>query len=304
MHGLNRIIARLLPYVPKPMVGIFARPYIAGERLEDAIKTVKELMQQGACATIDLLGEEITKQDEALQALESYKQILQAIERERLDSNVSVKPTHMGLKLEKERCYQNLKNLVAEAKKYNNFVRIDMEDSSCTDDSIEIYLRLREEFSNVGLVLQAYLRRTIDDVNRLLPIKPNLRIVKGAYYYEPREIVYKDMQIINANFRYILEKLIAAGCHVAIATHDEKLVWEGLKLVDSFKLKKEDYEFQMLLGVDPELRNIIVTQGHRLRVYIPYGKDWFAYSIRRLKENPKMVNYILKQTLQRIFRKR
>ena len=302
MHQFNRFIARLLPFVPKPIVGMFARPYIAGESLEDAIKTVKELMQQGACASIDLLGEQITKKEDSLHALESYKQILQAIEREQLDSNVSVKPTHMGLKLDKEFCYQNIKTLVAAAKKQNNFVRIDMEDSSCTDDSIDIYLRLRKEFPNVGIVLQSYMRRTIDDVNRLIPQKPNIRIVKGAYYYEPRAIVFKDSQIINSNYRYILEKLITEGCHVAIATHDEKLVWEGLKLVDKLKLKKDAYEFQMLLGVDPELRSIIINQGHRLRVYIPYGKDWFAYFIRRLKENPKMVNYIMKQTIHRIFK--
>lgn len=304
MHWFNRLIALLLPYIPKPLVGIFAKPYLAGERLEDAVKTVKDLMAQGACATIDLLGEEITTREEALGALESYKKILHAIERERLDSNVSVKPTHMGLKLDKEFCYQNIKALVEEANKYKNFVRIDMEDSTCTDDSIEIYLRLREEFSNVGIVLQSYMRRTIDDINNLIPVEPNLRIVKGAYYYEPREIVFKNPDIINHNYSYIMEKLLTHRCYVAIATHDEKLTWEGIKLVDKLKLKNDEYEFQMLLGVDPQLRDIIINQGHRLRVYIPYGKDWFAYSIRRLKENPKMVNYIMKQAVQRIFKRR
>lgn len=304
MLWLNRLIARLLPYVPKPLVGHIAKPYIAGERLEDAVKTVKDLMSQGACATIDLLGEEIKRHEEALQALESYKNILHAIEGERLDSNISVKLTHMGLKLDKEFCYQNIHALVVEAKKHNNFVRIDMEDSTCTDDSIEIYLRLRKDFSNVGIVLQSYMRRTIDDINRLFPVKPNIRVVKGAYYYEPREIVYKDAGIINQNYSYITEKLLTNNCYVAIATHDEKLTWEGMRLVDKLKLKKDEYELQMLLGVDPELRRIIISQGHRLRVYIPYGKDWFAYSIRRLKENPKMVNYILKQTFQRAFKQR
>ena len=304
MIWFNNIIAAILPYVPKSFVGIFSRQYIAGEKLEDAVREIKDLMSQGMCATLDLLGEEVKQKEDALKAVAIYKQILNIIDEENLDSNISVKPTHMGLKLDKEFCYNNIKTLVEEAKKINNFVRIDIEDSSCIDDTIDIYLRLRKEYSNVGTALQSYIRRTVNDVNTLIPHKANLRLCKGAYYWEKREVVYKDGEIINDSFRYVVEKLLSNRCYVGIATHDEKLVWEGIKLVDKLKLKKDDYEFQMLLGVDPQLRRIIVDGGHRLRIYVPFGKEWFAYSIRRLKENPKMVNYIMKNTFRRIFGKR
>ncbi len=304
MIWFNNIIAAILPYVPKSFVGIFSRQYIAGEKLEDAVREIKDLMSQGMCATLDLLGEEVKQKEDALKAVAIYKQILNIIDEENLDSNISVKPTHMGLKLDKEFCYNNIKTLVKEAKKINNFVRIDIEDSSCIDDTIDIYLRLRKEYSNVGTALQSYIRRTVNDVNTLIPHKANLRLCKGAYYWEKREVVYKDGEIINDSFRYVVEKLLSNRCYVGIATHDEKLVWEGIKLVDKLKLKKDDYEFQMLLGVDPQLRRIIVDGGHRLRIYVPFGKEWFAYSIRRLKENPKMVNYIMKNTFRRIFGKR
>lgn len=304
MIWFNNLIAAILPYVPKPFVGIFSRQYIAGESLDDAVKEVKNLNAQGVCATIDLLGEEKKVKEDVLKAVEMYSQVLKVINQEKLDSNISVKPTHMGLKLDKEFCYNNIKSLVEEAKKFKNFVRIDMEDSSCIEDTIEIYLRLREDYSNVGTVIQSYMRRIVDDVNKLIPHKANLRLCKGAYYWEKREVVYKDGEIVNDSYRYVMEKLLSNQCYVGIATHDEKLIWEGIKLVDKLKLKKDEYEFQMLLGVDPELRRIIVNDGHRLRVYVPFGKEWFAYSIRRLKENPKMVNYIIKNTFRRIFGKR
>ncbi len=304
MIWFNNLIAKILPYFPKPFVGIFARQYIAGETLQDAVREVKKLNAQGICATIDLLGEEKKVKEDALKAVETYLQVLKVIDQEKLDANISVKPTHMGLKLDKEFCYQNIKTLVEAAKKINSFVRIDMEDSSCTDDTIDIYLRLKQDYDNVGTVFQSYLRRLVGDLNRVIPHKANLRLCKGAYYWEKREVVYKDGEIVNDSFRYALEKLLSNGCYVGIATHDEKLVWEGIKLVDKLNLTRDDYEFQMLLGVDPQLRRIIVDAGHRLRVYVPFGKEWFAYSIRRLRENPKMVNYILKNTIFRMFGKR
>lgn len=303
MIWFNNLIAAILPYVPKPLVGIVSRQYIAGEQLEDAVREIKELNAQGICATLDLLGEEVKEKEDSLKALETYKEILQTIDREKLDSNVSVKPTHMGLKIDKEFCYNNIKSLLDEAKKFNNFVRIDMEDSSCVDDTLDVFLRLRKDYDNVGTVIQSYMRRLIDDVNNLIPHKVNLRLCKGAYYWEKREVVYKDMEIVNDSFRYIMEKLLANNCYVGIATHDEKLIYDGIKLIDKLNLKADQYEFQMLLGVDPELRRIIVGAGHKLRVYVPFGKEWFAYSVRRLKENPKMVNYIIKNTFHRMFGK-
>ena len=299
MGWFNSLVAATLPYVPKPIVGFFSKNYIAGEMLEDAVQTVKDLMAQGMCATIDVLGEEVKRKEDSLAAVEEYKRTLQVIQEEKLDANISVKPTHMGLHLDKEFCYQNIKTLAEEAKKYNNFVRIDMEDSSTTSDTLDIYLRLRKEYDNVGTVLQSYLRRTINDINHLLPVKPNLRLCKGIYN-EPRVIAYKDKEIINYNFNYALKKLLTNGCYVGIATHDEKLVWYALKLIEELGLKRNQYEFQMLLGVDHELRRILVNAGHRLRVYVPFGKEWFAYSTRRLKENPEIAGHIMRNILDRI----
>ena len=301
MKWFNKLIATILPIVPKPIVGFFSRTYIAGEKLEDAVKLVKELNSQGMVATIDVLGEEVKKREDSLHAVGLYKQVLEAIEKEKIDANISVKPTHMGLKMDKEFCYNNIKTLIEEAKKYNNFVRIDMEDSTTTDDTIDIYLKLKENYKNVGTVFQAYLRRFINDINHVLPYNPNLRICKGIYN-EKRVIAYKEKSIINDNFCYGIEKLLTNGSYIGIATHDEKLVWYGLKLIDQLKLKPDQYEFQMLLGVDPELRRIIVNSGHKLRVYVPFGKDWFGYSTRRLKENPAMAGHIIKNIFQRIFR--
>jgi proline dehydrogenase len=303
MIWFNNLIAKILPIVPKPIVGIFSRQYIAGESLEETVHKVKALMAQGMCVTMDILGEEVKKKEDSLKAVETYLEILKVINQEKLDGNISVKPTQMGLNLDKEFCYNNIKRLVEQAKEFNNFVRIDMENSSCVDDTLEIYSRLKKDYSNVGTVIQSYLRRLPADVNQLISHKANLRFCKGAYYWEPRAIVYKDAEIINYSFAYFLEKLLSNGCYIGIATHDEQLVWEGIKLIDKLGLKKDQYEFQMLYGVDHELRRIIVDGGHRLRVYVPFGKEWFAYSIRRLKENPKMVNYILKNTFKNLFGK-
>jgi proline dehydrogenase len=251
-------------------------------------------------ATFDVLGEEVKEKEQSLKAVELYKSTLQTIHKEKLDANISVKPTHMGLTIDKEFCFDNIKGLVLEAAKLNNFVRIDMEDASTTDDTIDIYLRLRKEFDNVGTVLQSYLRRTIDDINQLIPHQANLRYCKGIYN-EKREIAYKDKILVNENFNYGLEKLLSHNCYVGIATHDEKLVWYALKLIDQMNLQPEKYEFQMLLGVDHELRRVLVNSGHRLRVYVPFGTEWFGYSTRRLKENPAIAGHIIRGLLNRIF---
>ncbi len=293
MGWMNKLISLTLPFVPKPIVGVFSRPYIAGEHMSDAVRVVRELMAEGACATIDVLGEEVKDKEKARNALANYMRVLDVIQEEKLDANISIKLTQLGLKIDKEFCFENIRTLVEAAKNHGNFVRIDMEDSSCTTDTLEIYRRLREEFDNVGTVLQAYLRRTIQDINDLLPLKPNLRLCKGIYV-EPREIAYKDKVIINKNYAYALEKLLTGGAsYVGIATHDEKLVWEALRIIDQFNIDKSRFEFQMLLGVDPQLRRIIINSGYKLRVYVPFGTEWFAYSTRRLKENPNIVGYIL-----------
>jgi proline dehydrogenase len=293
MSLFNRLLVIVLPLVPKFVVGFFSRKYIAGPSLQQAVEKIRELNAGGIMSTIDILGEETEKKADALEVVEEYKKALAAIDMEGLDANVSIKPTHLGLKIDKEFCYDNIRVIIEEAEKYNNFIRIDMEDHTCTSDTLEIFLRLREKYSNVGVVIQTYMRRTVDDVNKLIIHKANLRICKGIYD-ESRSIAYKDPEIINDNFKYNLEKLLNAGCYIGIATHDERLIWYALSLIDKLDLKQEDYEFQMLLGVTQELRDILVSAGHRMRVYVPYGEHWHAYSMRRLKENPNIAGYIIK----------
>ncbi len=303
MQWLNSLVAATLPYVPKPIVGFFSKEYIAGETPEDAVRTVKDLMAQGMCATIDVVGEEVKTKDDSTAAVNTYLSVLKEINAQNLDANISVKPTHMGLLLDSEFCYNNIRMLVEEAKKYNNFVRIDMEDATVTTATLDLYRRIRKDFDNVGVVIQAYMRRTMADVDDLIKEKANLRLCKGIYR-EAREIAYKDKEIINYNYTYALETLLKNNCYIGIATHDEKLVWDALKLIRELKLKREQYEFQMLLGVDPELRKILVNAGHRLRVYVPFGTEWFAYSTRRLKENPDVAGHIIKDVINKILGKK
>jgi len=293
MFLINIVLRWTIPLIPKFIVGVFSKKYIAGSTLQDAIEKIKELNTKGIMATVDILGEEIKKEEDVIKVVDEYKQVIEKIESNHLDSNVSIKPTHLGLKIDKELCYNNIKTIVEEAQKYNNFVRIDMEDHTCTTDTIEIYLRLKKNYSNIGVVIQSYLRRTIDDVNTLIEQKANLRLCKGIYV-EPRAVAYIDPSIINDNFKYSLKKLLSAGCYVGIATHDENLVWHALSQIDNLNLKRDDYEFQMLLGVTEKLRDVLVSGGHRLRVYVPFGENWYAYSMRRLKENPNIARYIIK----------
>jgi proline dehydrogenase len=293
MGLMNKAVVATLPLVPKPLVRHFANRYIAGDKLEDAVRVAKALNKRGICATIDVLGEEVDDRGEALAAVEAYKKVLAAVDVEKLDANVSLKPTMFGLKIDKEFCRENIAAICVEAQRYDNFVRIDMEDSSCTQNTLDIYYSLREEYGNVGTVIQSYLRRSLADCVRLAAAKANLRLCKGIYL-EPREIAFKDKAIVNANFALLLDVLLGGDCYVGIATHDEKMVWEGLRAVHRFGLKPDRYEFQMLLGVDAKLRDIIVAQGHKLRIYVPFGTAWYPYSTRRLKENPHLAGQIFR----------
>jgi len=287
MSLMNKAIVATLPLVPKPLVRYFAGRYIAGDKLEDAVRVTKALNKRGMCATVDVLGEEVDTREEALAAVRNYKEVLAAVDAEKLDANVSLKPTMFGLKIDKGFCRENVAVICEEARRYGNFVRIDMEDSSCTRDTLDIYYSLRDTYDNVGTVIQSYLRRSLADGVGLAAVKANLRLCKGIYV-EPREIAYKDKAVVNANYAFLLDVLLGGGCYVGIATHDEKMVWEGLRAVYKFGLKRDQYEFQMLLGVDAELRDIIVGQNHRLRIYVPFGTAWYPYSTRRLKENPHL----------------
>jgi len=297
MTLLDRLIALTLPLVPKPIVRKVSSRYIAGETATDALRVAEGLNARGIHATMDILGEDIHQIDQAHRAQKAYMDLLDEIHRRKVDSNVSIKLSQFGLKIDKNVCVDLVDQLVGHARELNNFVRIDMEDSSCTSDTLQVYRELRGRHSNVGVVIQAYLRRTMADIATLEDLKPNYRLCKGVYI-EPRKIAFRDMRIINLNYVAILERLFKNGSHVGIATHDEIIVWHAMRLIRELKLPPSAYEFQMLLGVDEELRDLIRAQGHNLRVYIPFGPDWYAYSVRRLRENPRLAGYVLKAMLK------
>jgi len=299
MMWFNKLIAATLPLLPKQLVWIFSQRYIAGKTLDEAVKVSKKLNAQKYLVTIDLLGEFITKLDEAEKNKDEYLNIIDTMQAEGIQGNYSLKPTMFGLLIDKKVCFSNIREIVKKAAAYNNFVRIDMEDSQCVDMEIEIFRKLKKEFpKNVGLVLQAYMRRTLDDIKNMLDLHSeeilvNYRLCKGIYV-EPESIAYKKYEEINRHYLEDLEFMIQKGIYPGIATHDIPLVEGAYKLIEKYKLPKDKFEFQMLYGVAPKLRQSIIDKGYRLRVYIPFGKDWFAYSTRRLKENPKMASDIIK----------
>lgn len=295
----NKMIAAMLPYFPKKLIWIFSKRYIAGESVNDAIRVSKDLNAEGIKVTIDILGEFIKTLDEAEKNKIEYLELIDTIEKEKIDGNYSLKPSMFGLLLDKEICYKHVREIVAKAASYGSFIRVDMEDSPCTDLEIELYRKLKAEFpKNVGLVVQAYLKRTLQDLQNLMDIHSkeiplNYRLCKGIYV-EPAAIAYKKYEEVNQHYLEDLEFLFKNGVYPGIATHDKPLVEGAYKLIEKYNVPKNMYEFQMLYGVTPELRKSIVTKGHTMRVYVPFGKQWFGYSTRRLKENPKMASLIIK----------
>jgi len=296
---LNKLIANILPHMPKKLVWVFSKRYIAGETIEEGLLASKLLNEKRIEVTVDLLGEFIKSLDEAKENRNLYFEIIRRFTDEKVVGNFSLKPTMFGLLIDKNICYSYLREVVALAAEKNSFVRIDMEDSACVDLEIEIYNKLRSEFpKNVGLVLQAYLRRTMNDLEKFhitnaggYPL--NFRLCKGIYV-EPEEIAFKDYQEVRNNFLKDLEFMFQNNIYAAIATHDKYLVEQSFKLIEKYNVPITRYEFQMLYGVTPELRQSIVDKEHKMRVYVPYGKQWFNYSTRRLKENPKMASEIIK----------
>jgi proline dehydrogenase len=296
---LDRAIARVLPAVPKPLVRALASPYIAGPTLEAAVAVVRRLNGEGKLATIDVLGEEITNDEEAREIARAYHRVLARVESEQLDANISVKLTGLGLGLDYALCRDNLQELVEDARVRGNFVRIDMEDSTTTDDTLRLYRELRAAgFANLGVVLQARLRRTLADASGL----ENVRLCKGIYL-EPAEIAFEDPDEIRESFRATLRALLDDGTYVGIATHDEELIADALVQIHARSLSPAEYEFQMLLGVRSARGDELVRAGHRLRVYVPFGTHWYEYSVRRLQENPKIAGYVAADTVRRLARR-
>lgn len=296
---LNKLLANILPYMPKKLIWIFSKRYIAGETIEDGLKASRELNSQGIDVTVDLLGEFIKTIEQAEENKIKYLEIIERFTSEGIKGNFSLKPTMFGLLIDKEICFANIEEVVRKAVEKNSFIRIDMEDSQCVDSEIEMYRKLHQKYpKNVGLVVQAYLRRTKDDLVTMKSFQMNgtplnFRLCKGIYI-EPKQIAFKDYQEVREHYLDDLNYMLDQNMYVGIATHDKYLVDNALEIIRQKKLDKSKYEFQMLYGVTPELRASIVKQGHRMRVYVPFGKDWFGYSTRRLKENPKVASHIVK----------
>src|SRR5215210_9054317 len=273
MGIFDKTIANSVPVIPRPVVRRISRRYIAGDTLEEAVATVRDLNRSGCVATIDLLGESTESKADAAAKLRDYKEVVDAIKANGLQSGISVKLTGLGLALNEELCRANLEEIVVYAGTRGRFVRVDMEDSPYTGVTLDMVVDLHERHDNVGAVIQAYMRRSLEDVVRLTEAGVSVRLCKGIYD-EPRKIAYKDFDTVRENYRLLLEELLRGGSYVGIATHDEFLVWHALRLIHQLDVPKSRYEVQMLLGV-----------------------DWYEYSSRRLKENPKIAGYVARDVV-------
>ena len=295
MSLFDTLVVKTLPLTPKAIVRRFAARYVAGETLDQAMATVERLRGWGAMATIDVLGEDITRFEESLPTRDAYLAVLDEIKKRGVAANVSVKLTAFGLRQDDEGTYRNVRAVVERALAAGNFVRIDMEDATVTTKTLDIFRRLRADgFRNVGVVLQAYLKRTLADVVSLGSLSPvaNYRLCKGIYV-ESADVAIKDPLEINRNYLKVLETMLDGGSYVGIATHDRRVVAGAQEIIKRLGLTPDRYEFQMLLGVEEGLGRELVAAGHRLRIYVPYGKDWYAYCMRRLKENPRIARYVI-----------
>lgn len=297
MSLFDKLIVTTLPLVPKFIVGKVAARYVAGQTLDQAVELIRRLNAEGAMATVDLLGEEVRDRAKAEEAVAEYLRILERIEQEKLNANISVKPTQLGLGFDETFCRDNYERLAAAAKARGNFMRLDMEDRHTTDATLGIYRHCHQKHGNVGPVLQAYMRRTLRDIAELPADCVSVRLCKGIYV-EPREAAFKDYETVRLNYLQSLEALLRRGIYVGIATHDEHLVCGALGILDRLAVPRDRYEFQMLLGVDNTLRKILIDGGHRLRVYVPYGRDWYLYSMRRLRENPSVAGHVTRALLR------
>jgi proline dehydrogenase len=296
MGVVDKAIANSVPVIPRPIVKKISSRYIAGDTLEEAVSTIRDLNNEGCVATIDLLGESTESKADAASKLKDYKKVVDALDEHDLNSGISVKLTGLGLTLNEELCRANLEEIIEYAAARDRFVRVDMEDSPYTEVTLNMVRDMHERHENTGAVLQAYMRRSIEDVQNIIEAGFSVRLCKGIYD-EPRSIAYKDFDTVRQNYIFLLDELLKGGVYVGIATHDEFLIWHALRLIHQLEIPEDRYEFQMLLGVDEQLRSILVGAGHKLRVYVPFGEDWYEYSTRRLKENPKIAGYVTKDVI-------
>jgi len=291
---LNQIIIKTMPLIPKSIIHAVAKRYIAGDELSDAVRVTKDFAKLGGMTTIDVLGEFVETKERALHEQAGSKQVLQAIKDNSLQTYLSIKPTSLGLGIDPEFGYKTIKEILTIADSQGTFVRIDMENSPYTDLTLDLFKRFRADgFQNVGIVIQSYMFRSEADIKSVMHLKPSIRLCKGIYKEAP-SIAYQTKDDVRNNYKKLLRLIFDNGLYVGIATHDDILLNDAMEEIAKRKLDRKDYEFQMLLGVREERRNEILKLGHRLRIYVPYGKDWYGYSSRRLKENPDMAGHIFK----------
>ncbi len=299
MSFLNSLVASAVPILPRRLVWRVARRYIAGVTLEEALARVQSLAEQGYSATLDILGEDVGEEESARLACDAYCNLLEAISARGVPSGISVKLSQLGILLSHDLVRQLLTRVVDRAARLKRFVRIDMEDSSLTSVTLDVYKEMRRTHDNVGVVLQSYLRRSVDDLRSLAALKPDVRICKGIYR-EPPDIAYQDREMVRNSFLELLERILADGGRAAIATHDKVLVSKSLARLNDAGASRSSHEFQMLLGVAEGLRSMISSGGWRVRIYVPFGRNWHAYSVRRLRENPDIAGHVLRD----LFRKK
>ena len=290
---------RAQAFVRKHGMRLGASRFVAGETLDDAVRALRRLNEQGLRANTTLLGEDTRDEAEARAVVGRYEEVLTRLHREQLDANVALKLTHLGLEVDPELAYANVARLVTFAAPLANFIRIDMEESRHVDPTLAIYRRLRDEgHENVGVVLQSYLYRSEDDLPSLLPLEPNVRLVKGAYL-EPPDVAYPRKQDVDAAFVRVLERALAGARFTAIATHDERLIERAIALARARGIPRERFEFQMLYGVRPRLQLELAARGYAVRVATPYGPEWYPYLMRRLAERPANVLFFVRSVVRR-----
>ncbi|UCH62470.1 MAG: proline dehydrogenase family protein [Fidelibacterota bacterium] len=297
--SINSLIVASLPYLPKALVGLIARRYVAGETVEEALEVVRRLNEKGFEATLDILGEHVESPEEASAIADEYVELYRRIAQSGLRSSISLKPTHLGLSIDYPSCEQNLLKVLHSAADTDNFLRIDMENSPYTDNTLALYRTCLEQYSHVGLVLQAYLYRSGDDLNGLMSSRLNFRLCKGIYRETP-EIAIQDRGAINDNFMALLRQAFEGEAYVGIATHDQPLIAQAEELISQLNVPLSRFEFQVLYGVPMEGKlEALLARGYKVRIYVPFGRAWYDYSLRRLKENPNLAGYVLRNILRR-----
>jgi len=297
---INNIISFCLPITPKFIVRLFANKYIAGVNLEEALKTIEKINNFNMKATVDILGEHTRDTNESKKITQQYINLIKNISLNKLDCNISLKLTHIGYDINKDIMNNNINEIVHNSVKYSNFIRLDMENHMTTDNNINTFKRLSKNNNNIGIVFQAYLLRTYNDIKNLQD-GSNIRLCKGIYI-EPEDIAINDAEGINDNFLKLLKLAFSKNIFVGIATHDEKLIKECCKLIDEMQISVKQFEFQALYGVP--IKNIMKqlnNKKYNMRIYVPYGEDWYKYSMRRLKENPNISQYIISNLFKRNF---